>query len=255
MSYQSSTSSVPLVKPQAICSLYPATTSGAGGKATPRTLMPGAESCTSYQTAGRESSRCMSLQRMGKPSRVSLPLTAQLLLPRPGPVRYPGDSEFPRVRCVRRIVSGGRRLGAGSIFALSARFRSPGRRPGDRRKVERSPGRDDRVDERRENGKELIEALIPSAAPALHPGHGGVLIEGGQREGHGLEKQGALEIRPRLRHIIQDLVFDGQALAAEVFDAGVDAGRERVQGLPSSWDRRGRSAAPFPRPRADRSGA
>src|ERR1700722_15903975 len=43
--------------------------------------MVGQDTCISYQSDGRLSPRCGSLQRMGEPLFVFIPLTAQLLLP------------------------------------------------------------------------------------------------------------------------------------------------------------------------------
>src|SRR5204862_2572228 len=54
---------------------------GVPGKLTPYTFMDGVVICISYQIDGNDNSRCGSLQRMGAPLFVFLPLTTQLLLP------------------------------------------------------------------------------------------------------------------------------------------------------------------------------
>src|SRR5580698_8970885 len=56
-------------------------TKGAPGKETPQTLYPGVWICIWYQIEGMFVPRCGSLQRIGRPLSVFLPLTAQLLLP------------------------------------------------------------------------------------------------------------------------------------------------------------------------------
>src|SRR5580692_5062990 len=57
------------------------TTNGAPGKETPQTLYAGVCICIWYQIEGMFVLRCGSLQRIGRPLSVFLPLTAQLLLP------------------------------------------------------------------------------------------------------------------------------------------------------------------------------
>src|SRR5690606_225617 len=74
-------------------SLNPMMTPGAPGIDTPITLTPGPLRCTAYQIDGSDVSRCGSLQRMGAPVAVLLPLTAQLLLPTSG--SYFGIGSIP----------------------------------------------------------------------------------------------------------------------------------------------------------------
>src|SRR5262245_36799508 len=79
--YQSTTSRWALVIPQAIESLKPLTTVGAPASDAPIACTPGALSRVKYQIEGRLNVRCGSLQSIGEPVDVLVPLTAQLLLP------------------------------------------------------------------------------------------------------------------------------------------------------------------------------
>src|SRR5262245_97660 len=76
-----------LVKPHATCVLLPTTTAGTPGSVTPINRCGGAlaSSCHSsdarYHVFGTRTVRCMSLASRARPSLVSRPDTAQLLLP------------------------------------------------------------------------------------------------------------------------------------------------------------------------------
>ncbi len=193
-------------------------------------------SWTSYQTAGSDSSRCMSLQRMhvvAEDGEAGLGQAAG-----DGPVvaadtglgaiggRLEGTGRGGR----GAVRAAGERRGPRSAASGRRRDGRGGQRQG--REVERRPRRDDRVDEGRVVREESGNGLVPASAPVSQAGQGRVLIEGGQDVGHGLDQEGGLIVRPGLGAVVEELELDRQPLAAEVGDAGVDAGGEGRQGLP-----------------------
>ena len=75
---KSSTSAVVVVKPQAICSLWPMTTSGVPATVPPAMSCCGVFSRARYQKPGAPKPRCGSLARSGLPLALCSPSTTQL---------------------------------------------------------------------------------------------------------------------------------------------------------------------------------
>ena len=82
--YQSLTSRVALVSPQAMSLLKPETTPMAPGRVAPNALCCGVASCITNQMEGKLRPKCGSFANMGLPEYDLLPEIAQLLLPLSG---------------------------------------------------------------------------------------------------------------------------------------------------------------------------
>src|ERR1700704_2303554 len=78
---RSCTSGFRLVKPQAMRWLCPTLMKGRPGSEKPSTLKSPEWSCTSYQTPGTRSGRCISFESSGLPETVCAPETTQLFDP------------------------------------------------------------------------------------------------------------------------------------------------------------------------------